>query len=303
MLQVQSSSFPPPCFTCSHPALPFQPSHHRCREPCVGAGSPLSHRQRSQAGTVRITRNTQAPIHSCPGIAGIQTEGSCQKKISLCQVWHLYVSWEHVVVTGIHTVDNMTTFSRFARCWDIVWKLCWKDLPVPSWRIWSIRKRTRDARKYVVPPACNHLRKPFYTGAQCDCTQETEPCTNPTSVHWRPFLQWRSFALRYRLPCRGNPSRFLRVGANITQLQAPPLPLKPEAEGLGSQQIWSSFYNPSPACLPLMLKSIDVIGLLIYLTFLPSFVWSQALHGQGRLICAVRIMFRLQHHSSALTAN
>lgn len=196
MLRVRSFSFPPLCFTCSHPAPLFQPSHHCCREPHMGAGSHLNHRQRSQARTVCITHITQTLIHCCPGTAMIQTEWSCQKKISPCQVWHLYVSWEHVVVTGIHTADNMTNFSSFARHWDEVWKLCWKELPTPPWWSRSMRQGTRGARKYVVLPACSHLRKPFPMGAQWDCTRETEPRTYPTSVHWRPSLQWTSFALQ-----------------------------------------------------------------------------------------------------------
>lgn len=157
---------------------------HGCRE---------SPEPQAQGRTVHIT---QTLIHSRPGTALIQTKWSCQKKIILCQVWHLYVSWEHVVVTGTHTADNMTNFSSFARHRDKVWKLCWKELPMPPWRIWSLRQSIRGTRNYVVSSACNYLRKPFFTGARWDCTQETETCANSTSIHWRPCLQWTSFALQ-----------------------------------------------------------------------------------------------------------
>lgn len=302
----------PRCFKFSH-----SPSHH-CVSPaatllssssfptitlrnhgCWESPEPQPHTK-----TVCITHVTQTLIHSCPGTAVIQTKWSCQKKISLCQVWQLYVSWEHVVVTGTHTADNATNFSSFARHWDKVCKLCRKEFPVPPWWIRSIREGRRGARKCVVPPVCNHLRKPFSMRAQWDWAQEMDLCIYPT-----PQSTGDHFSSEQTLPCNPDchaeetPLRSLRVEANITQPQVLPFPLKPKAEGLGSQQIWSSFYNPTPACILLLFKHIDVKGLLIYHIFLLFFVWSQALCGQGRMTCAAHIMFRPQHESSTLTAN
>lgn len=236
----------PRCFEFSH-----SPSHH-CVSP---AATPLSSSSfptitlrnhlcwespepQPHAKTVCITHVTQTLIHSCPGTAVIQTEWSCQKKISPCQVWQVYVSWEHVVVTGTHIVDNTTDFSSFARHWDKVWKLCLKEFPMPPWWIRSIREGTRGARKCVVPPVCNHLRKPFSMRAQWDWAQETDLCIYPT-----PLSAGDHFSSEQALLCdpdchaEETPSRFLRVEANITQPQALLFPLKPRAEGLGSQQI------------------------------------------------------------------
>lgn len=192
----------PRCFKSSH-----SPAHH-CISPAVTllSSSSLptvtiwihgcweSPEPRAQARTVHITRTL---IHSSPGTALIQTKWSCQKKIILCQVWHLYVSWEHVVVTGVHTADNMTNFSSSARHWDKAWKLCWKKLPMPPWRIWSIRQSIRGTRNLCLQHATTSGSS-FFTAARWDCTQETETCAYSTSIRWRPGLQWRSFALQYR---------------------------------------------------------------------------------------------------------
>lgn len=228
-------------FHLQSPSLLFQPSHHRCQDPRRGAGCHLNHRQRSPAGTVCITGTAQTGIHSCPGSAMTHSEWSCQKKIGLCRVWHLYLSWEHVAVPGTHTADNMTNFSSFVRHWGKVWKLCWRQLPaLPSW-IRSLRQGAKSA---------HNLQPPLETFLHAPRTRR------PAPIPPQFIVQWTSFALQSRLSHKQSPSRLVHVEANTTQPQGPPGPLKPEAEGLSKQQIWSSFHNPSPARLSLMLKSV-----------------------------------------------
>lgn len=137
----------PRCFKCSHPpsdhgisplccnrpALLFQPSHHNWWEPRAGAGSYLSHRQRSPARMLHAPCIAHTLIASCPGTAVLQTEPSCQKRTGPRQVWHLYASQEHVGITGIHTINNATNCSWFSRRRDKVWTLCSKKLQMPPW--------------------------------------------------------------------------------------------------------------------------------------------------------------------------
>lgn len=94
--------------------------------------------------------------------------------------------------------------------------------------------------------------------------------------------------------------------ANTAQPQEPSLPLEPEAEGLSKQQVWSSFPNPSPARLSLMLKSLMCSD-----TTSPSCLLSGARLSRARAGWLVlhksssepSTTQQCSQHSSALTAN